>query len=110
MQTVGCYWFLSRWEAFGNVVVEAFALGLPIAATTLGIAPDLLARDDRASLLVNPEDPRELAEATGRLLKAGPVLGRDLTPFDGSERSARLIEIYDQAIAHAHLRQELHQS
>lgn len=107
MQTASCYWFTSRWEAFGNVVVEAFASGLPIVATRLGVAADLLQGDAGASLLIDPGNPRELADATLRLLKAGRISGRDLTAFDSSARSINLLAAYHRAIDHASHRREL---
>jgi glycosyltransferase involved in cell wall biosynthesis len=51
----------SRTEGTPMVLLEAMGAGVPIVATRVGGVPDML-NDDEA-LLVNPEDPRALAEA-----------------------------------------------
>ncbi len=104
MHTASCYWFTSRWEAFGNVVLEAFASDLPIVATRQGVAGDLLASDERAALLSDPDDPRELAASTHRVLDSRSSRQRDLSAFDPSTRSSKLVDIYQRAIGHAHSR------
>jgi glycosyltransferase involved in cell wall biosynthesis len=57
----------SRWESFGNVVIEAMALGVPVVATATGAAPDLIANDTMGTM-VRPGDPSALADAIGRAL------------------------------------------
>ena len=55
-------------EAFGRVVIEAGACGVPVIATRMGGLVDIL-ENEKDGLLVPPEDPRALAEAILRLLK-----------------------------------------
>jgi L-malate glycosyltransferase len=57
----------SREEGLGTTVLEAMALGIPIASTTAGGLPELLGRE--AGLLVRPGDPAALASAVGRILE-----------------------------------------
>jgi glycosyltransferase involved in cell wall biosynthesis len=58
----------SRFEPFGNVVLEAWAAGKPvIAAAALG--PAAIVRDGENGLLVPVEDDAALAQAIERLLK-----------------------------------------
>jgi len=57
----------SRTEAMPNVILEAMAAGLPVAATAVGGVPELV-RPARTGWLVPPEDPEELAAALVRLL------------------------------------------
>lgn len=57
----------SRYEAFGLVLLEAMAAGVPIVATRAGAIPDLV-EDGETGLLVPPEDAGALARAIGRLL------------------------------------------
>jgi glycogen synthase len=57
----------SLWEAFGNVVLEAMALGRPIVATGTGGFLDLV-REGRDGLLVPPNDSPALADGLLRLL------------------------------------------
>src|SRR6185312_14918649 len=49
-------------EGSPNVILEAMAAGLPIAATRAGGVPEIL-ENDVTGLLVPKEDPRALAEA-----------------------------------------------
>lgn len=51
----------SRWEAFGNVVVEAMAVGTPVVATRTHGPQDIIRPPDEG-ILVEPGNPRELAE------------------------------------------------
>jgi L-malate glycosyltransferase len=55
-----------RQEAFGLVVAEAMATGLPVVATRTGGVPDMV-RDMQTGLLVPVEQPMALAEGLARL-------------------------------------------
>jgi glycosyltransferase involved in cell wall biosynthesis len=57
----------SREEGLGTTVLEAMALGIPVASTAAGGLPEMLANG--AGLLVNPGDANGLAEAVERLVK-----------------------------------------
>ena len=65
----------SRQEGLGTSVLEAMALGIPVASTTAGGLPEMLAAD--SGLLVPPSDPGALAGAVARILEA-PGLGARL--------------------------------
>jgi glycosyltransferase involved in cell wall biosynthesis len=52
----------SRQEAFGRVLIEAMATGVPVVATAVGGIPEVCV-DGVTSLLVPPEDPEALAVA-----------------------------------------------
>jgi glycosyltransferase involved in cell wall biosynthesis len=52
----------SRQEAFGRVLIEAMAAGVPVVATHVGGIPEV-AIDGLTALLVPPEDPDALAVA-----------------------------------------------
>ncbi len=52
----------SRQEAFGRVLVEAMASGIPVVAARVGGIPEVVT-DGRTGLLVPPEDPPALARA-----------------------------------------------
>ena len=58
----------SRTEALPNVVLEAMAAGLPVAATAVGDVPEMV-RPARTGWLAPPGDPAALAAAMGRLLE-----------------------------------------
>ena len=69
--------FPSRFEPLGNVVIQAWAHGLPIiAAASQG--PSALIRTEADGLLVPVDDPDALAQAVSRLL-TDPALRTRLT-------------------------------
>lgn len=55
-------------EAFGRVIIEAGACGVPVVATRLGGTVDIL-EDGKDGFLVPPGDPLALSEAILRLLR-----------------------------------------
>ena len=56
----------SRYEAFGVVIVEAMAAGLPVVASRVGGIADVV-RNGQCARLVQPGDPAELARAIEEL-------------------------------------------
>jgi glycosyltransferase involved in cell wall biosynthesis len=77
--------FPSRFEPLGNVVIQAWAHGLPIVAAASQGPSDLIA-NEVDGLLVAVDDDRALAEAAERLI-AEPGLGARLAQA-GAERVA----------------------
>jgi L-malate glycosyltransferase len=65
----------SRQEGLGTSVLEAMALGIPVASTTAGGLPEMLGAE--SGLLVPPADPSALADAVSRILD-NPQLGAAL--------------------------------
>jgi glycosyltransferase involved in cell wall biosynthesis len=70
-----CFVMSSREEGLGTSVLEAMALGIPVASTTAGGLPEML--HTGAGLLVPPADPAALAGAVARLLSE-PGLAREV--------------------------------
>jgi lipopolysaccharide heptosyltransferase II len=55
-------------EAFGRVIIEAQAAGVPVVATEVGGVVDII-ENAKTGLLVPPADPSSMAEAIMRIIK-----------------------------------------
>ena len=55
-------------EAFGRVIIEAQASGVPVVATEVGGVVDII-ENEKTGLLVPPADPKAMAEAIVRYFK-----------------------------------------
>jgi len=58
----------SRYEGFGNVIVEAMACGVPVVTTSSPGTREIIA-DGLDGLLVDRHEPQALADALGRVLE-----------------------------------------
>ena len=65
---IDCFVLASRWEGMPNVLLEAMARQVPVAATAVGGAADLISGKD-VGLLSPPEDPGALARSVARLMR-----------------------------------------
>lgn len=59
----------SRWEGFGNVIVESLAVGTPVVATDCPYGPREILRAEEGGLLVEPGSDGALAEGILRMLE-----------------------------------------
>ena len=84
----------SREEGLGTSVLEAMALGTPVASTAAGGLPEML--DEGAGLLAPPGDPEALAEAMARLVE-DPWVARSVT----EQAAARLTRFTAARMAEA---------
>ena len=76
----------SAWaEPFGQVALECMAAGTPVVVTRVGGLPEVIGNGE-CGLLVDPQDPRQLAEAIATLLHDA-TLARTLG--DAGRRRAR---------------------
>lgn len=62
----------SRFEGFGNAIVEALAVGTPVIATDCPWGPREIFDNQRYGTLVRPGDAGALARAIGRALGSSP--------------------------------------
>jgi glycosyltransferase involved in cell wall biosynthesis len=58
----------SRWEGMPNALLEAMACGLPCVATRVSGSEDIIS-DNINGLLVEPEQPAEMAQALRRIIE-----------------------------------------
>jgi glycosyltransferase involved in cell wall biosynthesis len=63
----------SRWEGFGNVIVEALAAGVPVVATDCDSGPAEILTDPRYGQLVPVGDIQAMAEAIVQTLERLPI-------------------------------------
>jgi glycosyltransferase involved in cell wall biosynthesis len=90
-------------EGSPNVLLEAMALGAPIAATEVGGIPEIVTHGETA-LLVPPQDPGAMAAAIGRLISepgTASALARRArekveTDYSPESRAKSLVSIYDE--------------
>jgi len=95
----------SHSEGSPNVLLEAMAAGVPVAATSVGGVPEMV-ENEKSALLVPAKDTKALAAAIARLLDdsslrlilaeaAAAVLAKHHTP---EQYVDALIKIYEEAI------------
>lgn len=97
----------SLYEGFGLPAGEAMACEVPVVATTGGALPEVVGRDGKAGLLVEPKSGEKLAGAIAELLDA-PERRRAMgeagrarveSLFTWRRAAERRVEIYREAIA-----------
>lgn len=60
----------SFWEGFGLIALESMAVGTPVVVSNRGSFPEVVGK---AGILVNPEDPSNIADGIRRVLKMDRV-------------------------------------
>lgn len=79
-------------EAFGRVIIEAQACGVPVVATKVGGVVDII-EDGKTGLLCAPQDPSDMASKILRYVRDG-VLRESVV----AEARKRVEERYDAAV------------
>ncbi len=104
---VFCLPSIYRSEAFGIVLTEAAACGLPLISTELGTGTSYINQHDVTGLVVPPQDPDALAEAINTLISnanlryryGNAARKRVYQLFTQEKMSERVLEIYRQVLA-----------
>lgn len=97
----------ARSEAFGTVLLEAMAAGLPLITTEVGTGTSWVNQHGVTGLVVPPRDPAALAEAVNTLVRqpnmrramASAARQRALQEFDVAQMVARVEAMYAEALA-----------
>ena len=87
----------SHSEGSPNVILEAMAAGLPIAATRAGGVPEIL-EDNVTGLLAPTQNPQALAEAIRRLLLSEELRARLASAAQRQAQSAHTLHAYKRAL------------
>ena len=90
----------SRYEGFGNVLIEAMACGVPVVATKSAGTTEIV-RHGVDGLLVDTHDPSSLSRALATLIADPKVLERmSAAAVQGAERFAlpRIARLYDETL------------
>jgi rhamnosyl/mannosyltransferase len=96
----------NRAEAFGIVLVEAMACGLPLVSTELGTGTSFVNQHEETGLVVPPDDAPALAAAINRLLQdealrrrmGQAAIARAHTVFSKQTMITRMIALYQEAL------------
>jgi glycosyltransferase involved in cell wall biosynthesis len=96
MQRAGCFALASRYEGFGNVLIEALASGIPVVSTDCPVGPREVLADGRFGELVPVGDVSSLARALRRALDQG-------VPPPGAQEHARGFTVSRSAAAYGAL-------
>lgn len=70
MQMASCFVLPTRYEAFGAVLIEAMATGLPVIATRSG-GPQFII-DETCGFLIDPDNTDQLTEAMDHMIREYP--------------------------------------
>ena len=69
------FWLTSDWEGLSNAIIEAVASGLPVVATNVGGASDLVAAGQEG-FLITPGDATSLVERSAAILSDAALHAR----------------------------------
>jgi glycosyltransferase involved in cell wall biosynthesis len=97
----------NRAEAFGIVLIEAMACGLPLVSTELGTGTSFVNQHEQTGLVVPPDDPQAMATAINRLLADEPLrqamskatLARVHAEFTKETMATRMRDLYQEVLA-----------
>jgi glycosyltransferase involved in cell wall biosynthesis len=94
-------------EAFGIVLIEAMACGLPLVSTELGTGTSFVNQHEQTGLVVPPNDAEALAAAINRMVgddalcrrMSEAALARAQSEFNVTIMTARMTALYQDVLA-----------
>ncbi|HEY2734777.1 MAG TPA: glycosyltransferase, partial [Polyangiales bacterium] len=89
----------SRWEGFGNVVIEAMASGVPVVVSDCSYGPKEIVRAEIDGLVVNTDDVDATSAALSRMLAEPSLRQRFAAAASGRARQfdvPRIVEQYQR--------------
>jgi rhamnosyl/mannosyltransferase len=94
-------------EAFGIVLIEAMACGLPLISTELGTGTSFVNQHGQTGLVVPPNDPAAMAAAINQLLAdetlrrrmSAAALARAQSDFNVTTMTARMLDLYENVLS-----------
>ncbi|HEX4351477.1 MAG TPA: glycosyltransferase, partial [Polyangiales bacterium] len=86
----------SRWEGFGNVVIEAMASGVPVLVSDCSYGPKEIVRDEVDGLVVKTDDVAATSAALSRLLADPALRQRFVAAASGRAREFDVPRIVEQ--------------
>lgn len=97
----------NRAEAFGIVLIEAMACGLPLVSTELGTGTSFVNEHETTGLVVPPNDSHALADAINRILgdkalrqrMSDAALARAQSEFNVDTMAARMLALYEDVLS-----------
>lgn len=72
------FYLSSRWEGFGNVIVEAMSFGLPVISTDCPYGPSEIINDGKNGFLVGLKRPNLIAKIIVQL-KNNPKIFKEIS-------------------------------
>jgi len=96
----------SRAEAFGTVIMEAMAMGLPVISTDLGTGTSWVNQNGITGLVIPPRNPKAIADAINHLINhqercksmGKAARKRVESEFDQDQMVERIEEIYTKVL------------
>ncbi|WP_281247887.1 glycosyltransferase [Desulfacinum hydrothermale] len=95
MKRAALFVLSSRWEGFGNALVEAMAVGTPVVATDCPNGPREITQEGTAAPLVPVGNPQALASAMMNVMENPPdqdVLQRTVSCYTVEKMAPRYLE------------------
>ncbi len=96
MQEANCFVLPTRYEAFGAVLIEAMATGLPVIATRSGGPDHIVSKEN--GLLIDPDNTDQLAKAMEQMIQQHQNYSAELIRISTLERygQSNVMALYHQ--------------